>query len=57
MCLVFGMQEAPFFTEKLQTRVLPCVICFLDGIAMDRLVGFDQFDNRWMRPVFALVHI
>lgn len=38
--------EAPFFTEKLQVRVLPCVIIFLNGIATERLVGFDVFGNR-----------
>lgn len=38
--------EAPFFTEKLKVRVLPCVIVFLNGIATERLVGFDVFGNR-----------
>lgn len=40
------MQEAPFFTEKLQVKVLPCVIVFLSGVATERLIGFDVFGNR-----------
>lgn len=40
------LQEAPFFTEKLNVRVLPCVIVFMNGVAVDRLVGFDTFGNR-----------
>lgn len=39
-------QEAPFFTEKLQIRVLPCVIVFINGVAAERLVGFDHFGNN-----------
>ena len=27
-------------------RVLPCVIVFLNGVAVERLVGFDAFGNR-----------
>lgn len=38
--------EAPFFTEKLQVKVLPCVIVFINGIATERLVGFDAFGNK-----------
>ena len=40
------MQDAPFFTEKLQVRMLPCVICFIDGIAGDRVVGFDELGGK-----------
>lgn len=40
------VQEAPFFTEKLKIRVLPCVVVFIDGVAVDRLVGFEHFGNR-----------
>mmetsp|Transcript_20709 Transcript_20709/g.62411 ORF Transcript_20709/g.62411 Transcript_20709/m.62411 type:complete len:247 (+) Transcript_20709:408-1148(+) len=38
--------EAPFFTEKLQVKVLPCVIVFINGVATERLIGFDVFGNR-----------
>ncbi|PSC68608.1 thioredoxin domain-containing PLP3B-like [Micractinium conductrix] len=34
--------DAPFFVEKLQVRLLPCVVAFVNGVAADRIVGFDQ---------------
>lgn len=34
-------QDAPFFTAKLQVRTLPCVVSFENGVAIDRLVGFE----------------
>ncbi|EFN53113.1 hypothetical protein CHLNCDRAFT_26239 [Chlorella variabilis] len=33
--------DAPFFVEKLQVRMLPCVVMFLNGVAADRIIGFD----------------
>jgi hypothetical protein len=36
------VQDAPFFVEKLQVKVLPCVVVFLHGVAVDRIVGFDS---------------
>lgn len=44
--IAVNLQEAPFFTEKLNVRVLPCVIVFINGVAVERLVGFDTFGNR-----------
>lgn len=35
------MQDSPFFVEKLQVRVLPCVVMFMGGVAVDRIVGFE----------------
>ncbi|KAG0239153.1 thioredoxin-like protein [Mortierella sp. GBAus27b] len=39
------VEDAPFLVEKLQVKVLPCVISFVDGIAVDRLVGFEELGN------------
>ncbi|GJJ73794.1 hypothetical protein EMPS_06152 [Entomortierella parvispora] len=39
------VENAPFLVEKLQVKVLPCVISFTDGIAVDRLVGFEELGN------------
>ena len=39
-------QDAPFFVEKLKVRMLPCVLCFIDGVAVDRVVGFEDFGNK-----------
>ena len=34
-------EEAPFFSDKLSVKVLPCVILFKDGVATDKIEGFD----------------
>ncbi|PYH40664.1 thioredoxin domain-containing protein [Aspergillus saccharolyticus JOP 1030-1] len=35
------VRDTPFVVEKLKVRVLPCVIGFRDGLAVERLVGFE----------------
>jgi hypothetical protein len=40
------VQDAPFFTEKLKIQVLPCVILFLGGVAIDRIVGFEELGGK-----------
>uniref|UniRef100_A0A8H8CKX2 Uncharacterized protein n=1 Tax=Psilocybe cubensis TaxID=181762 RepID=A0A8H8CKX2_PSICU len=39
------VENIPWLVEKLFIKVLPCVICFVDGIAKDRLVGFEELGN------------
>ncbi|KAF9577350.1 hypothetical protein BGW38_007490 [Lunasporangiospora selenospora] len=39
------VENAPFLVEKLQVKMLPCVISFTDGIAVDRLIGFEELGN------------
>ncbi|KAG0332479.1 hypothetical protein BG004_001255 [Podila humilis] len=39
------VENAPFLVEKLQVKVLPCIIAFTDGVAVDRLVGFEELGN------------
>ncbi|KAG0080036.1 hypothetical protein BGZ93_007011 [Podila epicladia] len=39
------VENAPFLVEKLQVKVLPCVISFTDGLAVDRLIGFEELGN------------
>ncbi|CAN0408120.1 unnamed protein product [Ectocarpus sp. 8 AP-2014] len=39
-------EKAPFFVQKLQARgsgvkILPTVICFIDGVAVHNIIGFD----------------
>jgi thioredoxin-like negative regulator of GroEL len=34
--------DAPFFVAKLKVQMLPCVIFFVNGVAIDRVVGFDE---------------
>jgi len=33
--------DAPFFTVKLDIKMLPCLVCFLNGNTVLRVVGFD----------------
>ena len=35
------VEHAPFLVTKLKVRVLPCVIAFIDGVGVDRIVGFE----------------
>eukprot|EP00884_Botryococcus_braunii_P002329 jgi/Botrbrau1/12097/Bobra.0186s0020.1 len=38
--------DAPFFSVKLGIKILPCVIMFVNGVAVDRIVGFDGLGTR-----------
>lgn len=35
------VQNAPFLVAKLKIQVLPCVIAFVDGVGVDRILGFE----------------
>ncbi|KAL6654927.1 hypothetical protein ACP70R_008392 [Stipagrostis hirtigluma subsp. patula] len=53
-------ENAPFFVTKLAIKTLPCVILFKKGIAVDRLVGFqdlgskDDFSTRALENILKL---
>lgn len=36
-----NVDNAPFLVVKLKVQVLPCVICFVNGVSVDRIVGFE----------------
>ena len=36
-----NVDNAPFLVTKLQVKVLPCVIAFIDGVGVDRIIGFE----------------
>ena len=38
--------EAPFFVDKLGVKVLPCIIMFMNGVAIDRIVGFEGIGGK-----------
>ncbi|KAJ3252395.1 hypothetical protein HDU77_005176 [Chytriomyces hyalinus] len=40
--LKIDVEVCPFLVEKLQIKVLPCVIPFINGVSVDRLVGFEE---------------
>ncbi len=35
-------EKTPFFVKKLQVKTLPTVVLFKDGIAIDRIIGFED---------------
>ncbi|KAL3525349.1 hypothetical protein ACH5RR_013721 [Cinchona calisaya] len=39
-------ENTPFFVAKLAIKTLPCVIFFRNGIAIDRLVGFQDLGGK-----------
>lgn len=41
-----NVENAPFLVVKLKIQVLPCVICFIDGVGSDRIVGFEGISYR-----------
>jgi len=47
-------EMAPFFIKKLQVQVLPTIIIFIDGVAVDRIVGFEDLGARDDFPQIAM---
>jgi len=41
-----NVENAPFLVAKLKIQVLPCVICFIDGVGTDRIVGFEGLGRK-----------
>ncbi|KAF8746027.1 hypothetical protein AX14_004309 [Amanita brunnescens Koide BX004] len=39
------VENAPWLVQRLAIKVLPCVMCFVDGVSKDRLVGFEELGN------------
>ncbi|KAL5006511.1 hypothetical protein ScPMuIL_015317 [Solemya velum] len=40
-----NVEVAKFLVERLKIRILPAVLCFKDGIVVDRIIGFDELGN------------
>jgi len=38
--------DAPFFVTKLQIQVLPCLVFFRNGVAFERIVGFEELGGK-----------
>lgn len=36
-----NVENAPFLVTKLKVQVLPCILAFVDGKSVDRIVGFE----------------
>jgi len=41
-----NVENAAFLVVKLKIQVLPCVICFIDGIGVDRIIGFEGLGTK-----------
>lgn len=39
------VENIPWLVERLSIKVLPCVVCFVDGASRDRLIGFEELGN------------
>lgn len=44
--LKINVENAAWLVTKLKVKVLPCVIAFVDGVGVDRIVGFEGLGNR-----------
>ncbi|WVQ84870.1 hypothetical protein IAT38_007033 [Cryptococcus sp. DSM 104549] len=40
-----SVDDVPFLVTKMAVQVLPCVLCFVDGRAVDRLIGFEELGD------------
>ncbi|KAJ3300815.1 hypothetical protein HK104_000008 [Borealophlyctis nickersoniae] len=49
-----SVEDAPFLVDRLKVKVLPCVISFIDGITVDRLIGFEEVGDKDDFPTSAL---
>jgi len=41
-----NVDNAPFLVTKLNIKVLPCVLAFVDGISADRIIGFEGLSEN-----------
>lgn len=44
--LSINVENCPFLVAKLKVQVLPCVICFVNGVGVDRIIGFEGIGYR-----------
>lgn len=52
--LRINAEKAPFFVARLAVKVLPTVVIFLNGVAVDRIVGFEGISTEDNFPTMAL---
>ncbi|KAI3639221.1 hypothetical protein MIR68_002751 [Amoeboaphelidium protococcarum] len=38
-------ERCPFLVQKMRIQVLPCVIVFMNGLSLDKLIGFEDLGN------------
>ena len=47
-------EKCPFFVTKLQVQCLPTVVCFMDGVSIDRIIGFEELGGIDDFPTLVL---
>jgi thioredoxin-like negative regulator of GroEL len=45
-CYRINAEKAPFLTNKLRVTVLPTLALFLDGVAVNYIIGFQRLGNE-----------
>ena len=48
-------EKAPFFIQKLSIQTLPTLVLFEDGIAIDRVIGFEELGEEDDFPTMNLI--
>jgi len=48
-------EKCPFFVTKLQVKVLPTIISFIDGIAVDHIIGFEELGGQDDFPQMIMI--
>ena len=48
-------EKCPFFVQKLQIQMLPCIVFFENGVAIDRITGFEELGGQDDFPTLNLV--
>lgn len=48
-------EKSPFFIQKLQIQMLPTIILFERGVAIDRIVGFEEVGGQDDFPTLNMV--
>lgn len=60
--LKIDAEKAAFFIQKLTIRTIPTIMCFVDGIAVDKIIGFEGLaddmneghEDEWTTYMLAL---
>lgn len=50
-------EKAPFFIQKLSIQTLPTLVLFEDGIAIDRIIGFEELGEEDDFPTMNLIRV
>ena len=55
MIVKIDAEKCPFFVTKLQVKVLPTIISFIDGIAVDHIIGFEELGGQDEFPTMIMI--